>query len=127
VKRTALKRSAPLRRTSAIRARSTSSYRRRERDFDYMGWIKTQSCAAATVGGVGDCQGPIEADHAGRRGLSRKAPDDTCIPLCQLHHRQRTDHSGLFRTWTRERMRDWLDLEIEHHRSMYAALPGVCW
>ena len=118
LKRTALKRSAPLRRTGPVRARSTSRYRRRERDFDYMGWVKTQPCAARHLG---PCSGGIEADHAGRRGLGQKAGDDTCVAMCATHHRARTDHAGVFKHWKREEMRLWLDAQVEQHRARYAA------
>lgn len=86
-----------------------SAYRDRPRDFARMGWVKTQPCCAAELS---SCDGPIEADHAGRRGLSRKADDSTTIPLCRLHHRQRTDHSGPFRSWDRDQMRAWLAVQI---------------
>jgi hypothetical protein len=34
------------------------------------------------------CQdGPTEAAHVGRRGLSQKSPDRETIPLCAKHHR----------------------------------------
>lgn len=98
--------------------RRKSSYKRRERDFDYMGWVKQQPCAAATLSA---CEGPVEADHAGRRGVGQKADDSTCIPLCSSHHRQRTDFSGVFRDWDRERMRYWLIGEIASANTRYAA------
>jgi hypothetical protein len=122
VKRTALKRSAPLRRTTRIRQRSTSRYRTRERDFAYMGWVKQQPCAARHLG---PCSGAIEADHAGRRGLGQKAGDETCVALCQLHHRHRTDHTGVFKAWTRDRMREWLSFQVGLHQARYRFDTGA--
>lgn len=87
-----------------------SRYRDRPRDFAFMMFVKTLPCMWRDLGG---CAGPIEADHAGRRGLGQKAPDNTCVPACQHHHRQRTDHSGPFRAMTREQIRVRLDREIE--------------
>lgn len=29
----------------------------------------------------------VEAAHTGPHGISQKAPDTSCIPLCALHHR----------------------------------------
>lgn len=93
-----------------------SKYARRERAFDYMVWIKSLGCM---LGGawpqagkqirpqVTPCGGPIEADHAGDRGVGRKAPDSTCIPLCRNHHGQRTDMRGAFRYFKAKDMRAW--------------------
>ena len=90
-----------------------SAYANRPRDFSYMGRVKSLACCALDLGG---CDGPIEADHAGRRGLSHKADDLTTIPLCRLHHRQRHDFSGPFKTWERDDMRAFLVGAI--HRTM---------
>lgn len=81
-----------------------------------MAWIREQPCAALDIGG---CAGRIEADHAGRRGTRQKAPDDTCIPLCQLHHRQRDSFSGPFRTWTGMMMRLWLAELVIRYQQLY--------
>lgn len=56
----------------------------------YLAWLHTQPCqlwpSLLTV-----CAGPIEAHHAGDRGLSQRAPDRTAIPLCARHHRHGKD------------------------------------
>jgi hypothetical protein len=96
-----------------------SRYARRERDTDYMLACKLLPCAFAEVS---TCGGPVEADHAGRRALGRKADDTTVIPACSLHHRQRTDFSGPFRVWTRERMREHLRRAIEETQAQLAHL-----
>lgn len=92
----------------------------RRRDPDYVAWVKTLPCAVADEIGLDwHCEGGIEADHMGRRPLGRKADDDTCVPLCSLHHRQRTDFSGRFRTWGHDEMRAWLDVKVELYQARY--------
>jgi hypothetical protein len=57
---------------------------RKGKDAAYLAFVHTQPC---TIQGIGfPCDGPIEAHHAGQRGLSQKAPDATAIPLCRGHH-----------------------------------------
>lgn len=104
-----MKRTTRLRRKKATPRRSE-----RARDVDYMLDVKRLRCCARTMGAwAGLCEGPIEADHAGIRPLGRKADDVTCIPLCTRHHRERTDHAGVFRHWSSGQMRTWLDERIK--------------
>jgi hypothetical protein len=91
------------------RGKKRSRYARRERFFEYMGWVKTLPCVLIRNG---VCAGSIEADHAGSRALSQKAHDSTCIPLCTRHHRDRTDYRGVFVGFDAERMRTWCDEQI---------------
>lgn len=114
-----------------------------ERNFDYMGWIKGQPCAlsphglsltglvdrpgrpawSAVLTAAGPCSGLVEADHAGLdRGLSQKADDDTCVPLCQHHHQDRTETNGYFATLTLDQRRMWRIAMITHHRMRYSRL-----
>ena len=79
-------------------------------------WIKQQTCCATELS---RCYGPVEADHAGRRGVGRKADDRTCIPLCQLHHTQRASFSGPFRTWNQAMMRLWLEGHVKVWQATY--------
>lgn len=110
MRRSPLKRSAPLARGTRLRARRPEPRRsERQRDVAWMLRVKLLPCAARELGG---CEGVIEADHAGRRPLGRKCNDDECIPLCTLHHRQRTDFSGPFKAWTKQEMREWLELHV---------------
>ncbi len=68
------------------------------------------------------CSGRIEANHAGEKpGMGLKASDSTCIPMCSGHHRDWTEHRGLFRGWTREERRQWADEVIA--RCQLAAIP----
>jgi hypothetical protein len=107
-----MKRGAPLRRSPMRRRPRTTKYSRRPRDFAFMQWVKLQLCAVEEEWPVRDerptpCTPIVEADHAGARGLSQKASDDTCIPLCTGHHRERTDHTGTFKHVTKEQAREW--------------------
>lgn len=89
-------------------------------------WIKqTQLCAVVEEWPNPDlqpdeCDGPIEADHAGKRGLGRNCSDSECIAVCRRHHRQRHDCGYSFRGVTRERMREWLDASIRRTQVLYA-------
>ena len=83
-------------------AKPRSKYRGRLRFTDYMLWVKRQPCLMRGVWGT--CEGPVEADHAGPRGVGRKAHDSTCIPLCHYHH-----HASRFpRSWPQPQRRAWL-------------------
>lgn len=63
------------------------------------------------------CEGHVQADHAGVRGLGQKADDSTCIPLCRKHHRERTDYAETFYDWDGADMRVWCDWAIEKTRA----------
>ena len=66
-------------------ARRASSPTRKgpPRDGDYKAWIRTLSCCACGV------EGRSEASHTGTDGgMSQKASDYSCIPLCSACHTQ---------------------------------------
>lgn len=114
-----MKRSKPLRRKTPLRARGKTSYRRRPRDLDVMRRVRklpciVRACAESSPGGIRftTCRGRVQADHAGERAFGRKAPDDTTIPLCTKHHRERTDYTGMFKGMTADTMRAWCDWAI---------------
>lgn len=88
-------------------------YSDRQRDWSFMGTVKQLRCLLEDQR---DCEGPVEADHAGARPVGLKAADDTCIPLCTAHHRQRTDYAGYFAGFTAALMRVWCDHAIERTR-----------
>jgi len=78
-----------------------------------MMWVKTLPCSMTMIDAE-HCSGVIEADHADRdHGLQRKGADQKCIPMCTFHHRCRTDWSGIFKSWKRDDMREFLELRIE--------------
>lgn len=93
------------------RGRRRSRYARRDRDLEYMLLVKSLPCAVLTcapdASRVTPCNGAIEADHMGPRGLGQKASDRTCVPMCEQHHRERTDHCGAFRNLSQAEVRSW--------------------
>lgn len=105
MKRTALKRKTPMARKSMRRRPRSTSYARRERDFDYMMWVKSLECLAQSMG---PCDGVTEADHVGARAASHKSADDETIPLCTRHHAMRTAFTGVFKRFDRSAMREWV-------------------
>lgn len=90
----------------------------RDRDRQYLAWIRTQPCA------VQGCKSNFqEAAHTGDRALGRKADDRKTIPLCLFHHQtgnqsyhrlgrrrfeavQKLDINGLIRE-----LNDWYEME----------------
>lgn len=88
--------------------RATPRRSERVADRAYLDAVHRLPCWAYLTIEEHICAGPIEADHAGARPLGRKADDSTCIPLCQLAHRQRTDWTGPWKKWDKAAMRRWL-------------------
>ena len=65
------------------RRASTPTRRGPPRDEDYKAWIRTLPCCACGV------EGRSEAAHAGSDGgMSQKASDYSCVPLCPDCHTQ---------------------------------------
>ncbi len=61
------------------------------RDKRHVGFIKRLACLIGQKNGPSTCNGCTEAHHllkpySGKRGMSLKAGDENCIPLCQKHH-----------------------------------------
>ncbi len=120
MKRTAIVRSTPLARSSRLPARRATPRRsERVRAPAYLAWIRTLTCAASHLPGH-VCEGPIEADHVGARPLGRKCDDRETIALCSLAHRQRTDHCGPFRHFTRDDMRAFIAQALLDTADAYA-------
>lgn len=134
MKRTGMKRSRPMSRSTPkssavppLKSKKRKSpkrktkYASRERDIDYMLWVKTLPCLIASLEGAGPCSSVVEPDHVGVRGIGQKAPDDTCVPLCSTHHLDRHAHTGYFRYRSKEWTREWREEAIrktqaEHQR-----------
>ncbi len=81
-------------------AEPRTKYADRPRDFVTMGAVKADPCCAPRFAdllllrygvdarvAIGDCDGEVEADHAGYRGKGRKSADVKCLPKCVRHHR----------------------------------------
>ena len=130
-RRTGLERSSGLKRSPMRRRLGSTSYSRRERDFERMGAVKGMACAVRDPGPLwagptpDACRGPIEAHHAGARGLGQKCPDSEVIALCDHHHDDFTDRRGIFSGWPRGAARAWQDAMIERYRSLYDEQRGV--
>ena len=123
-----MKRGGPLKRTGGLTrsrmkpGKRKSKYALRERDLEFMRWVKTLPCLLV---GEGPYSSVVEADHAGLDvGMGQKADDMTCVPLCSSHHLDRHACTGFFRgrgrlwkrSWRREAIaktqqlhRDWFD------------------
>lgn len=127
-------------------AKRRNKYARRERDLPYMGWVKQQPCCMVQMEAwrrlrqhpdgdrilglwrgplvFGGCRGAVEAHHAGEHGQGQKAPDDTCIPLCEAHHRGDdigiTRYRGPFAGWPRGAVKAWELAMVEIYRLRYA-------
>lgn len=82
----------------------STKHSRRERNFEFMRIVKCLPCCLCSEG---DCDGVVEADHAGSRPFARRAPDETCIPLCSKHHADRTLRNGFFRGMPVMEMKKW--------------------
>ena len=125
MKRSSLRRGKPIARRSRrqMRQRGRSAYAQRERGTDYMLAVKRLPCSALLLPGH-VCDGPIEADHAGPRGIARKAHDSTVIALCKLAHQQRGDFSGPFRSWNQAKMRTFL-IERVRWTQRYLTARGI--
>lgn len=136
MKRTALKRkSTRVRMRGPKPKKARTAYATRERDTPYMLWCKTLPCLLAPyqhLDAVGRCDGPTEADHAGKRAMGRKAPDTTVIPLCRLHHVARhIKGNDFFRALDHDATRAWLDAmiaQVQHRAGLSPSPPpGDYW
>ena len=125
MKRTPLRRKTAMQRTPMRRGKR-STYAKRPRDRAFMEFVHTLPCAVMSYRMPWEheltaCNGPIEADHMGDRGLSHKADDDTVVPMCNQHHVERTIHRGVFWHATKEQLREWRSLVIEDTQKLFYA------
>lgn len=110
MRRTALKRSTPLKRRTRIKPKRAKVRRSsRSRDRAYLLFVKHLPCSAFVYGNAPalGCDGPVEAHHAGYRGLGQKSSDYEAIPLCRKHHG--AWHGGVspFFAWGKGLRRAW--------------------
>lgn len=108
---------------------------KRERSVAYMQLVRTLPCCATGETGLylSACgvpylmEGQIEADHASRNhGANRKGDDSDCIPMCKLHHTQRHNWAGPFRSWTGAQMKAWCQAQIAATRALIQARHAFC-
>lgn len=62
------------------------------RSGEYKAWIRTHRCLLYWFS---LCEGPVEAAHLQRGGISIKGSDYSCIPLCGLRHHRLLDGNSL--------------------------------
>lgn len=82
----------------------------------YTAWIRSQPCAASLLS---ECDGGVCAHHTGRKGLSQRAHDDTCIPLCHQHHMEWHAAGGPFKGWGKAQRREWSEIGVGLIRALY--------
>lgn len=130
MKRTALRRRTPIARKAMRRRVRSTSYSRRQRDIAFMIFVRGLPCSVeehwpAFPMAPTPCAGPVEADHLGDRGLSHKAADDTCAPMCHRHHVERTDHTGTFKRLTKEQCRTWKRAQVLRVQTLWKESRGM--
>ncbi len=106
----------PLKRKKPMKRKRTARRSSRIRDREYMDRVRSFACWAAKLTAewvYRECDGAIEAHHAGSRPMGRKADDHTCIPLCKVHHQDWHAGAGPFKGWGRTARRLWADVCIE--------------
>lgn len=89
-------------------------------DRPYVAWIHTQACCVTfSFAGPGVI---IEANHAGpSAGMAAKCSDLETLPVEREAHRQWTEYSGRFKSWTRAQRREWADARIVEHLDRFIA------
>lgn len=117
-----LTRLKPLRRKTRLRPRRPGAPRRSSRvhDRDHMAIVRSLPCVLAGIEQAGPCSGPIEVDHVGDRGLGQKSSDREVCPMCQGHHRARTDSTGYFANRSKDERARWRRWAIAKTAQMVA-------
>jgi hypothetical protein len=81
-----VKRGKPLARKTRLSPRRKTPRRSgRVLDPDYLDRVRALPCYVCSK------PGPSDPDHMGEHPYGRKADDDTCVPMCRVCHRMRTD------------------------------------
>jgi hypothetical protein len=130
MKRSELKRRTWITRRAPIRrGRRRSKYSKRKRDIPYIQFVKTLLCSVVEEwpnypAKPTPCRGATEADHMGDRGITRKADDRTCAPMCTGHHGERHSHTGTFKYCTKEQLRGWKRRAIARTQTLWAERNG---
>lgn len=123
----------PLRRGKPLRAKRWGIKPRRPRRLDKpqsdparLEWVRGETCAVWwRVSRRYPCEGRTEACHEGPKpGMSMKCDDAQTMPMCTAHHRQWTDHVGMFKGWSKERRRAWADERIAETTARYLSHGG---
>ena len=123
MKRSPLKRKSPPKHKPPRRLKSAKA------DAKYLARVRELACVLGDVVpckpqcAACQCNGPTEAHHAGRRGVGQKCADSEAVPMCRNHHRQLTDHVGLFHGVRRELRRLWQDGWIRETQAKLGVKP----
>jgi len=116
MKRSTLSRRSPLKRKTRMRPRRATPRRSgRVRDREYLEVVRGMPCCLRVLG---ECNGDVQAHHAGKRPMGRKADDDTAVPLCSWHH------EAVHSVWGTAAARPWMDRAIEQTRIWVRARLG---
>jgi hypothetical protein len=114
-----------IRTTWMRRRRATPRRSDRERNPEFMEFVRRQPCSVRVdppdPNRITPCSGRVEADHMGDRAMGRKADDDTCAPMCHAHHVQRSSHHGSFRDLMKPELREWRARQIERTQAAWRA------
>lgn len=113
-------------RRAPVRRRRERPRRGPERNAEYLAWVRTQSCCARSAAEGEECRGPVQAHHAGPRGLGQKCSDLEAIPLCSRHHREWHDCTGRFAGLSRAGRQAWATVAIEATRADHEAQQHFC-
>jgi hypothetical protein len=148
MKRTAIKRSAPLQRRKRLRrGPSRRTLNRKLAETLYLRWLHSQPCIGTDAFPPGEyhgpwhiamrdkhpghvCAGRIEQSHARNigslpTGMGRKEDDFKSVPMCSGLHRQWEERSGWFAGWTKEQRRAWFIARIAECHLRFQQEGGV--
>ena len=106
MKRSPIKRSTkPIARGKRPKQRRETPRRRPEGTYDeaYKAAVRALPCYQCGH------PAPSEPDHMGARGYGQKAPDSTCVPMCRVCHRARTDGKLLVSVLARGRIHRYME------------------
>ena len=112
MKRTALSRKTPLRRTGPIKRKARKP--KPHDDAAYLAWVRTLDCLLAPFG----CFGAVHPHHAIHR--SQGGTDRDAVPLCFKHHiADWHGHAGEFRGLSRLERFAWAQQAIGATQKLY--------
>ncbi len=121
-----LKRKTPLKRTrsrtSPGRKASTRTTTSRSKDPAYLAQVRGLGCYLF-MDPVSTCFGPIDAHHAGRKGVGQKCSDYETHGFCRKHHDAWHSHNDLFKGWTRDERRLFANIAIAFTQYSLGRVP----
>jgi hypothetical protein len=114
-------RRTPLKRYTRLKPRGNTKHARRKRDWEYMAWVRGQSCIVRQlIPNASVCVGRPEAHHIG--GRYGENTDRNCVPMCPFHHRQWhgvVGGGGIFAGWSVARRRGWGAIAVAVTQAAY--------